>query len=494
MGKNERQAHAQETWDGLSTLEKEEFASVLFGNEVSNIPAEQNLLGAILMNNEAFNLVPNFFKAEHFSDGIHQIIYQDIEQLVRQGKTANPATMSAAYAARDELSDVGGSEYLAKLAISAVAVINIKEYAKMLYDLHQRRKLHRILCDLRKKLVDPGKILEDVSELKYEFMHELMGLDDSTDAKRITHLSEVDDMVVSDVDKKFVADPTGLRCLDEILEGGFIRRKVYAFSAAPKRGKTMLMTTIFSNMVEHFQSRHDYETQHRKATGNTNPLQRTQVLYICAEMGQTEINHRIMGRRTGYNSSSFYTKQEDAAFVGKILDYQRDNQGCVGLMYDARGLRFDELQHALIVAKRRHNIAGFFLDYFGLVRPSPGARYRSPVEFQEELADWLSCFCKDNDIWCCTAQQINRDGKVRGGDALPMYVDAHLELDRSEKNNAAWIVNRAIRYTDRRSAGSRDNPSLFMRKEGPHFVDYDERDDAYVQQSYYEQDMEAMNF
>lgn len=484
---------AQFYWNELSYAEKEQIQASIQGRDLKNIEAEQALLGAVLVNNQAFQLIPATLLPEHFFEPIHQLIFADIAASIRSGRVANPVTLAAQYEADESLEDIGGKKYLASLASSAVAIINVVEYAEVIFEMATRRKLNKMLDDLRKAICTPDGLRVPITETKHRFMDYLMDLGDASSSKRITPIEEVTRQVIVDVDEKVTADPTGLRCLDTVLEGGFIRRKMYALSAKAKKGKTMLMTTVFYNLMQHYQA--EYETNlafHRE--GRAPMPRKRQVLYICAEMGQKEIHQRIMGRKMGYNSSAFYTKQTDHDFVDALLDYQRDHQGSVGLMYDARGLRFDELRHILMVAVRRHNIAGFFLDYFGLVRPAPGKNYRSKVDFEEELADWITAFCKDNNVWCCTAQQINRDGKVRGGDALPMYVDAHLELDRSERDNTAWITNRAIRYTDRRSAGTRDNPALFMRKEGPHFVDYDDKDDKYENRNYHEYEPEQISF
>ncbi|MEO1200994.1 MAG: DnaB-like helicase N-terminal domain-containing protein, partial [Pseudomonadota bacterium] len=53
-----------------------------------NIEAEQALLGAILVNNEAFYRVSDFLEPRHFYDPLHQRIYQTMSALVRASKTA----------------------------------------------------------------------------------------------------------------------------------------------------------------------------------------------------------------------------------------------------------------------------------------------------------------------------------------------------------------------------------------------------------------------
>ena len=58
-----------------------------------NVEAEQALLGAILVNNEAFDRVSDFLLPEHFSQEIHQRIFEVTAKLVRGGKIATPITL-----------------------------------------------------------------------------------------------------------------------------------------------------------------------------------------------------------------------------------------------------------------------------------------------------------------------------------------------------------------------------------------------------------------
>ena len=58
-----------------------------------NIEAEQGVLGAILVNNDAFYRVSDFLKAEHFFEPIHQTIFETAASIVRAGKIATPVTL-----------------------------------------------------------------------------------------------------------------------------------------------------------------------------------------------------------------------------------------------------------------------------------------------------------------------------------------------------------------------------------------------------------------
>src|SRR5437899_5398657 len=88
----------------------------LYRTAPHNIEVEQALLGAILVNNEAFYRVSDFLEPEHFFEPLHQKIYKDIGSLVRAGKSASPITLKTFLPADLDIGGMNGSQYLARLA------------------------------------------------------------------------------------------------------------------------------------------------------------------------------------------------------------------------------------------------------------------------------------------------------------------------------------------------------------------------------------------
>lgn len=60
-----------------------------------NIEAEQALLGALLINNDAFDRVSDFLKPEHFCEELHRRIFETCAQLIRLGKLATVTTLKS---------------------------------------------------------------------------------------------------------------------------------------------------------------------------------------------------------------------------------------------------------------------------------------------------------------------------------------------------------------------------------------------------------------
>src|ERR1700758_4125947 len=124
-----------------STARKQAPPSQPFRSAPHNIEAEQALLGAILVNNEAFYRVSDFLDAEHFFEPIHQKIYGLARELIRAGKLATPGTLKTFLDAGIAIGGMTVTQYLARLAAEATTIINAEDYGRTVYDLFIRRSL-----------------------------------------------------------------------------------------------------------------------------------------------------------------------------------------------------------------------------------------------------------------------------------------------------------------------------------------------------------------
>src|SRR5690348_10424168 len=86
----------------------------------NNIEAEQALLGAILVNNDAFYRVSDFLKPAHFYEPLHRKIFEVSGDMIRMGKIASPVTIKTFLPADERVGDMTVSHYLARLAPEAV--------------------------------------------------------------------------------------------------------------------------------------------------------------------------------------------------------------------------------------------------------------------------------------------------------------------------------------------------------------------------------------
>src|SRR5262249_43855939 len=95
-----------------------------------NTEAEQALLGAILINNTAYYRVAEFLQSEHFGNAVHGRIFAAIGKLMGRGQIANPVTLKNLFDQDGALTEIGGAQYLARLAAAAAAIIHAQGYGR----------------------------------------------------------------------------------------------------------------------------------------------------------------------------------------------------------------------------------------------------------------------------------------------------------------------------------------------------------------------------
>ena len=158
-----------------STVRKlPEPAAPIYRTAPHNIEAEQALLGAILVNNEALYRVGDFLEPQHFFEPIHQKIFDIARSLIRANKLATPVTLKTFLPSDIDIAGMNVSQYLARLAAEATTVINAEDYGRTIYDLSIRRLLILIGEDMVNVAFDapvdfaPRNQIEDAERRLFE--------------------------------------------------------------------------------------------------------------------------------------------------------------------------------------------------------------------------------------------------------------------------------------------------------------------------------------
>ncbi|MFN9161899.1 MAG: DnaB-like helicase N-terminal domain-containing protein, partial [Alphaproteobacteria bacterium] len=131
-----------------------------------DVEAEQALLGAILINNDAFERVASFLAPEHFHEPLHKRIFEAIGRVVRKGQLASPVTLRPFFSLDAAMKEVGGADYLAEIVRHSPSVINAADYGRMIFDLAQRRELIRVGEDIVNVAYDPPIDLSPAEQIE----------------------------------------------------------------------------------------------------------------------------------------------------------------------------------------------------------------------------------------------------------------------------------------------------------------------------------------
>src|ERR1700732_4829356 len=219
-----------------------------------NIEAEQALLGAILVNNEAFYRVSDFLEPKHFLEGIHQRIYEIAGDLIRAGKLATPVTLKTFLPTELDFAGLTVNQYLARLAAEATTIINAEDYGRTIFDLSIRRGLIAIGEDMVNLAYEapvdatPISQIEDAERRLFELAE--TGRYESGFQRFAQALTTAVDMAAHAYqrDGGLSGMATGLTDLDSKM-GGLQKSDLIILAGRPGMGKTALVTNIAYNVA-----------------------------------------------------------------------------------------------------------------------------------------------------------------------------------------------------------------------------------------------------
>src|ERR1700716_74870 len=220
-----------------------------------NIEAEQSVLGAILVNNDAFYRVSAFLEPKHSFDPIHHPFFETAGTLFRAGKVATPVTLKTSVPAETDIGGMTVGQYLARLAAEATTIINAQDYGRTVYELALRRDLIRIGEDMVNVAFDapvdfaPRAQIEDAERRLYELAES--GRYDGGFQRFAQALAVAVDMAAKAFqrDGKLSGIATGLRDLDTKM-GGLQSSDLIIVAGRPGMGKTALATNIAYNVAK----------------------------------------------------------------------------------------------------------------------------------------------------------------------------------------------------------------------------------------------------
>jgi KaiC/GvpD/RAD55 family RecA-like ATPase len=113
----------------------------LGGSSPHNIEAEQCLLGAIFINNEAFIAITGLVYSEDFFEPLHRTIFEICATLITERRLVSPVTIKGFLSSDLKVEGLTINQYLARLSAEGTTVINAPDYAKLVRDLADRRRL-----------------------------------------------------------------------------------------------------------------------------------------------------------------------------------------------------------------------------------------------------------------------------------------------------------------------------------------------------------------
>ena len=416
-----------------------------------NIEAEQQLLGAILTNNDTYDRVSSTIGPQHFYDPVHARIYETAAARISKNALASPVTLKAFFEDDDGLKDLGGPAYLARLAGAAISSFAARDYAQMIYDLSIRRELIRLGQDIASKAAhvdvvsEPKEQIVEAEQALYQ-----LGEQGQADTGFQSFLKAVTDAVnVANAayqrDGGLAGLATDLVDMDKKL-GGLHRSDLLILAGRPSMGKTSLATNIAFNIAKRYK-------RGALPDGSEGAVDGGVVGFFSLEMSAEQLAARILSEASEVPSEQIRRGDMTEGEFRRFVEAAKTLEACPLYIDDTPALPISQLAARARRLKRTHGLDALFVDYLQLVRPASAKDSR--VNEVSEITQGLKAIAKELDIPVVALSQLSRQVENRE-DKRPQLADLRESGSIEQDADVVMFVFREEYYKEREKPGDHD--------------------------------------
>ena len=350
--------------------------------------AEEALLGAVLINPEAYYDVADFLKTDDFYIHRHKWIWEAFTSLHEQHIPVDLLTLSEELDRKNQLAEIGGPAYLTSLVNQVPSSLNAEAYGRIVQTHSTRRKILKAANQMAQWAYDESLELDDlmgrcVSELE-QAVSDAMG-------QGLVHISEplsemYDRMSEASQKQEIPGIPTGIESIDNIL--GNLKPGLIIVAARPGQGKTSFKHTVGLNVAK----------------------QGRRVAIFTLEMSGVEVSERMTAIDTEINLQAIRSGQLDAdewtkvnrsiEVIEKLPIYVDDTPELTAAQIEAKCKR---------LIMREGSLDLILVDYLQLVNPPFKASEGNRTVAVDAIAKGLRVLARRLNVPVITGAQLSRE-------------------------------------------------------------------------------------
>jgi len=422
-----------------------------------NLEAEQNLLGALLIDKAALSKVIEKINPEAFYREAHKHIYQAILDLFSRGAPIDALTVAEDLKQKNTLEAAGGRLYLSDLTNSVASSAHAEYYAEIVEKNYVRRAIISTASDMAATAFEPDGEPNEILDIAQKFISDLA---QRNIRQGVQPIEKILSEVWNDIDKNYGKPGfSGLRThfidLDE-LTGGLQKSDMIVVAARPSMGKTAFALNIATNMAI---------------------KDKVPIMIFSLEMSKESLVRRMLCSEAEVNAQRLTGNKLQEFEVTKLgYALSRLSQAPI-FIDDAGALTVVEIQAKARRMKMEHNIQLIVLDYLTLIKGTQKRAENRNLEISE-IARSLKALAKELAIPIIVISQLSRAIEKRGNQ-MPMLSDlrdsgeveqiADLVLfvhrDSYYANSADPVSNTAQIIVEKHRNGRTGRIDLVFRKE-----------------------------
>ncbi|WP_149203439.1 replicative DNA helicase [Actinotalea subterranea] len=358
-----------------------------------DIPAEQSVLGGMMLSKDAIADVVEQLKGMDFYRPAHEVIYDSILDLYGRGEPADAVTVAAELTKRGEIGRIGGAPYLHTLISMVPTAANAGYYARIV----RERAVLRRLVEAGTRIVQLGYATDggDVDDIVNNAQAEVYAVTEQRTSEDYLPLAEIINGTMEEIEAAghrgdgMVGVPTGFIELDR-LTNGLHPGQMIVLAARPAIGKSTLgIDIVRSASIKH---------------------QMTSVIFSL-EMSRNEITMRMLSAeaRVPLQNMRKGTMRDDdwqklASTMGRMSEAPL-------FIDDSPNMSLMEIRAKCRRLKQRHDLKLVVIDYLQLM--SSGKRVESRQQEVSEFSRALKLLAKELEVPVIAISQLNRGAEQR---------------------------------------------------------------------------------
>ena len=359
------------------------------------VEIERVVLGALMVDSDAFSVVSELLKPETFYEPRHQKIYEAIRNMNMDERPVDIMTLNDELSKMGEIDKVGGVDYLMEISSQVASAAHVESHARILAEKYMQRQLIHFAGDIETKAYDSSV---DVDELMQQAEGSLFQISQNNMKQDFTQVAPVVKNAVEILQRAasnkggLTGIPTGYTGMDEITSG-WQASDLVIIAGRPAMGKTSFALSIAKNVAV------DYGVP---------------IGFFSLEMNNVQLVNRLISNVCEVSGRKILNGQLDPS------DWERLDKR-IGRLTDAPiyvddtpGLSVFELRTKARRLVREKGVKIIMIDYLQLMNAN-GMKFGSRQEEVSTISRSLKGLAKELDIPVLALSQLSRNVENREG-------------------------------------------------------------------------------
>ena len=364
---------------------------------------EEAVLGAIMLEKDAYTIVCDILKPASFYEPANQKIYDAIQTLGAAQQPIDMLTVTEQLRLNGTLEEVGGPVFIAELTSRVASAAHVEYHARIVAQKFLARELISFASNIESKAFDESN---DVDDLLQEAEGKLFEISQRNVKKDVTQIDPIIKQAIDQIQAAANRESglsgleSGYHDLDKTTSG-WQRSDLIIIAARPAMGKTAFVLSMAKNMAVNYN---------------------TPVAIFSLEMSNIQLVNRLICNTCDLEADKIKSGQLNSREWDQLMSRIKHLYSAPLFIDDTASLSIFELRTKARRLVREHDVQMIIIDYLQLMNAS-GIRFGSREQEVSMISRSLKQLAKELNIPIVALSQLNRSVESRTDDKRPQLSD-----------------------------------------------------------------------